>query len=92
MADTKEFLDRFNRWKNGAPIRELYKAGRPVKFDDGKDVNKKPEEDPALRAALRAAIDYKLSLDYDKYNEGKDAEEPKAVAGGYNFNAIHKVA
>lgn len=86
MADTKQFLERFNRWKNGAPIQELYKAGRPVTFDDGKDVNKEPEEDPALRAALRAAIDYKLSLDYDTYNEGKD------VAGSYNFNAIQKVA
>ena len=86
MADTKQFLERFNRWKNGAPIQELYQAGRPVKFDDGKDVNKEPKEDPALRAALKAAIDYKLSLDYDKYDEGKD------VAGSYNFNAIHKVA
>lgn len=86
MKNTQEFLERFNRWKNGAPIQELYKAGRPVKFDDGKDVNKEPKEDPALRAALRAAIDYKLSLAYDTYNEGKD------VAGSYNFNAIQKVA
>lgn len=92
MADTKQFLERFNRWKNGAPIQELYKAGRPVKFDGGKNTPDATEEDPALRAALRAAIDYKLSLDYDKYNDGKDAEEPKAVAGGYNFNAIQKVA
>lgn len=88
MADTKQFLDRFNRWKNGAPIQELYKAGRPVKFDDGKDVNKEPKEDPALRASL----EYALALKLDRYNEGKDTEEPKAVAGGYNFNAIHKVA
>lgn len=82
MADTKQFLERFNRWKNGAPIQELYKAGRPVTFDDGKDVNKKPEEDPALRAAL----EYALAMKLDKYNEGKD------VAGSYNFNAIQKVA
>lgn len=86
MADTKQFLERFNRWKNGAPIQELYKAGRPVKFDDGKDEELK--EDPALRASL----EYALALKLDRYNEGKDTEEPKAVAGGYNFNAIHKIA
>lgn len=88
MKNTQEFLDRFNRWKNGAPIQELYKAGRPVKFDEGKDINEGPKEDPALRASL----EYALALKLDKYNEGKDTEEPKAVAGGYNFNAIHKVA
>ena len=82
MADTKQFLERFNRWKNGAPIQELYKAGRPVTFDDGKDVNKEPEEDPVLRAAL----EYALAMKLDKYDEGKD------VAGSYNFNAIQKVA
>lgn len=82
MADTKQFLERFNRWKNGAPIQELYKAGRPVTFDDGKDVNKETKEDPALRAAL----EYALALKLDKYDEGKD------VAGNYNFNAIQKVA
>lgn len=82
MADTKQFLERFNRWKNGAPIQELYKAGRPVTFDDGKDVNKEPKEDPALRAAL----EYALAMKLDKYDEGKD------VAGSYNFNAIQKVA
>ena len=88
MADTKQFLERFNRWKNGAPIQELYKAGRPVKFDEGKDINEGPKEDPALRASL----EYALALKLDRYNEGKDTEEPKAVVGEYNFNAIHKVA
>ena len=82
MKNTQEFLERFNRWKNGAPIQELYKAGRPVTFDDGKDANDEPKEDPALRAAL----EYALALKLDKYDEGKD------VAGSYNFNAIQKVA
>lgn len=88
MKSTQEFLDRFNRWKNGAPIQELYKAGRPVKFDEGKDINEESKEDPALRASL----EYALALKLDRYNEGKDTEEPKAIAGGYNFNAIKKVA
>lgn len=47
MKNTQEFLERFNRWKNGAPIQELYKAGRPVTFEDGKDATETPKEDPA---------------------------------------------
>ena len=71
MADTKQFLERFNRWKNGAPIQELYNAGRPVEtFEDGKDP-KLREEDPGLKAAFQYAISLKL----DEFNEGKDKEK-----------------
>ena len=87
MKNTQEFLERFNRWKNGAPIQELYKAGRPVTFEDGKDASETPKEDPAYIQALQYAIAMKL----DKYNEGKDEDEPSST-NEYNFNAIQKIS
>lgn len=68
MKNTQGFLERFNRWKNGAPIQELYNAGRPVTFDEGKDQEGGKENDPALRAAL----EYAISLKLDEFDEGKD--------------------
>lgn len=68
MKNTQGFLERFNRWKNGAPIQELYNAGRPIAFDEGKDQEGGKENDPALRAAL----EYAISLKLDEFDEGKD--------------------
>lgn len=68
MTNTQGFLERFNRWKNGAPIQELYNAGRPIAFDEGKDQEGGKENDPALRAAL----EYAISLKLDEFDEGKD--------------------
>lgn len=34
--DTTAFRARFNKYKAGAPIKELYNAGRPIQYDGGK--------------------------------------------------------
>ncbi len=80
MRNTESFKDRFNRWKNGAPIQELYNAGRPVQYDEGKDEQEQatPDQIQALQYLIGQNID-------NKYDEGKDQilipyEVPDAAA------------
>lgn len=88
MANRDAFKERFNRWKQGLPV---YKAGKVICYDEGKDEEdsysvEDANEQASLQYLSSLVLDNRFSSFLNRYDEGKD------VAGSHNFNAIPRIS
>lgn len=88
MANRDAFKERFNRWKQGLPV---YKAGKVICYDEGKDEEdsysvEDANEQASLQYLSSLVLDNRFSSFLNRYDEGKD------VAGSHNFNAIPQIS